>query len=88
MYRLDLQTLGSQPIMPKNLPDDHYPHTLPLKSKLSEESIYTRATSHTRLRARDHYTSSTLIGVKNGAGRSLFRTTIEGPTEHVNARWM
>ena len=27
-----------------------------------------RATSHTRLRARDHFTSSTLIGEKGGAG--------------------
>jgi hypothetical protein len=27
-----------------------------------------RATSHMRLRAHDHYTSSTLIGGKGGAG--------------------
>jgi hypothetical protein len=47
------------------------------------------ATSHTRLRARDHYTSSTLIGGKDGAGpSSLLHTTLEGPTEYVNARWM
>ena len=47
-----------------------------------------RATSHKRLRARDHYTSSTLIGGKGGAGPSLLHTTLEGPTEHANARWM
>jgi hypothetical protein len=47
-----------------------------------------RATSHTRLRARDHYTSSTLIGGKGGAGPSSLHTTLEGPTEYVNARWM
>ena len=38
------------------------------------------ATSHTRLRARDHCTSSTLIGGKGGAGPSLLHITLEGPT--------
>ena len=47
-----------------------------------------RATSHTRLRARDRYTSSTLIGVKGGAGPSSLHTTPDEPTEYVNARWM
>ena len=48
-----------------------------------------RATSHTRLGARDHYyTSSTLIGGKSGAGPSSLRTTLEGPTEYLTARWM
>ena len=46
------------------------------------------ATSHTRLRARDYYTSSTLIGGKGRAGPSLLHTTLEGPTEYVNAIWM
>jgi hypothetical protein len=46
------------------------------------------ATSHTRLRARDYYTSSTLIGGKAGAGPSSLHTTLEGPTEYVNPRWM
>ena len=41
-----------------------------------------------RLRARDCYTSSTLIGGKGGAGLTSFHTTLEGPTEYVNARWM
>ena len=41
-----------------------------------------------RLRARDHYTSSTLIGGKGRAGPSSLHTTLEGPTEYVNARWM
>jgi hypothetical protein len=39
-----------------------------------------RATSHTRLRAHDHYTSSTPIGGKGGTGPSLLHTTLEGPT--------
>ena len=48
-----------------------------------------RATSHTRLRARDHYTSSTLIGGKSGAGPdSLHTLTIEGPPEYVSATWI
>ena len=47
-----------------------------------------RATSHTRLRARDHHTSSTLIGGKGGAGPSSLHTTLEGSTEYVNVRWM
>ena len=46
-----------------------------------------RATSHMGLRARDHYTSSTLIGGKGGAGPSSLHTTLEGPREDVNATW-
>ena len=46
-------------------------------------------TSHTRLSARDQYTSSTLIGGKGGAGPSSLHTMLEGPTEYVNnTRWM
>ena len=41
-----------------------------------------------RLRARDRYISSTLIGGKGGAGPSSLHTTLEGPAESVNARWM
>ena len=41
-----------------------------------------------RLRARDHYSSSTLIGGKGGAGPSSLYTTLEGSTKYVNARWM
>jgi hypothetical protein len=47
-----------------------------------------RTTSHMRLDARDHYTSSTLIGGKGGAGPSSLHTMLEGPTEYANARWM
>ena len=48
-----------------------------------------RATSQTRPRALDHYTSNTHIGGKGGAGPSLLHTTmLEGPTKYVNARWM
>jgi hypothetical protein len=44
--------------------------------------------THKRLRALDHYLSSTLIGGKGGAGPSSLHTTLEGPMEYVNARWM
>ena len=47
-----------------------------------------RATSHTRLRARDHYTLSTLVGGKGVAGPSSLPTMLEGLSEYVNARWM
>ena len=49
---------------------------------------YFKVTLHTRLRACDRYTSSTLIGGKAGAGPSLLHTTLEGPMEYVNARWL
>ena len=42
-----------------------------------------RATSHMRLRAHDHHTSSTPIGGKGGAGPSLLHTTPEGSTYEV-----
>ena len=48
--------------------------------------ITLRVTSYTRLRARDQYTSSTLIGGKGGAGPSSLHTTLEGPTEYI--KWM
>ena len=41
-----------------------------------------RATSRTR------NTSNTLIGVSGGAGPSSLHTTLEGPTEYVDTRWM
>ena len=43
-----------------------------------------RATSHTRRRARDHYTSSTLIGGKSEAGPSSLHTRLEGPMECIS----
>ena len=42
-----------------------------------------RATSHTRPRACDHYTSSILISEKGGAGPNLLRTKLEGPTKYI-----
>ena len=53
---------------------------------LYSEGPTIKATSYTRLRAPNHYTSSTLIGGKDGAGPSSLHTTLEGPTEYVNAR--
>ena len=44
------------------------------------------ATSHTRLRAHDWYTSSTLIGGKGGVGPSSLHTTLEGPAEYVSCK--
>ena len=46
-----------------------------------------RVTSHTWLRARDHYTSSTLIGGKGRAGPSSLHTTLEGTTKYVKSTW-
>ena len=43
---------------------------------------YLRASSHTRLGARDHYTS--IIGGKGGAAPSLLHTTLEGATEYTS----
>jgi hypothetical protein len=40
------------------------------------------------LRARDHNTSSNLIGGEGEAGPSSLHTTLEGPMEYVDARWM
>jgi hypothetical protein len=45
-----------------------------------------KATSHTRLGARDHYTSSTLSLVEK-AGPVQIRFTLH-LMEYVNARWM
>ena len=45
--------------------------------KFSKEFGDLRATSHTRLRARDHYISSILIGGKGAAGPSSLCTTLE-----------
>ena len=52
--------------------------------------VLIRATSHTRLRARVHDTSSTLIGGKGGAGGPsslLYTSMLEVPMEYVDARW-
>ena len=47
-----------------------------------------RATSRPRPIARDHHTSSALIGGKGGGGPSLLHTMLEGPKEYVkDARW-
>ena len=61
---------------------------LGLRGLINSEGLRLRVTSHTRLRAHDHYTSSTLIGGKGGAGPSPFHTKLEGPAGNVNARWM
>ena len=52
------------------------------------EMVTALATSYTRLRAHDHCTLSTPIGGKGGAGPSSLPTTLEGPMEYVNARWV
>ena len=67
------------------------PWNIPQINKENPEDrhiMWLRASSHRRLSARAHYTSSTLIGGKSGAGPSSLRTTLEGPTENVNAKWM
>ena len=48
-------------------------------SKLRREDLsYVVEGLHMRLRARDQYTSNTLIGGKGGAGPSSLHTTLEG----------
>ena len=65
------------------------PNHIPIKYRgPNKQTSHLRATSHTRLRARDCYASSTLIGGKGRAGPGSLHTTLEGPTEYVNARWM
>jgi hypothetical protein len=48
--------------------------------------MYSSRPPDTRLRARDHCTSSTPIGGKGGPVQ--VRTMFEGPREYVNAKWM
>ena len=55
---------------------DEFSITLMLLDKKRRVILF-RATSHTRLRARDHATSSTLIGGKGGARPSSLYTTME-----------
>jgi len=50
-----------------------------------EHMLVLRATSHTRLRAHNQCTSSTLIGGNGTAGPSSLHTLLEGPMEYVNA---
>jgi hypothetical protein len=51
---------------------------------------FRRATSHTRLRARDHYTSSTPIGGKKAERVQVHFTQRlrDQRSEYLNARWM
>ena len=56
--------------------------------KSSNPTFILRVTSHTTLRARDHYASTTLIGREGATGPSSLHTMLEGPMEYVNARWM
>jgi late competence protein required for DNA uptake (superfamily II DNA/RNA helicase) len=58
----------------------------PLSKCLTRGSAHLRVTSHTRLRAHDHYTASTLIGGKGRAGRSSLHNTLEGPMEYVHVK--
>ena len=49
------------------------------------KSTSLRVTSHTRLRAQHHCTSSTLIGGKGGVGPSSLHITLEGPMQYMSA---
>ena len=51
------------------------------KDEKHEVSQNLKATSHMRLRACDHCTSSTLIGGKSEVGTCLLHTMLDGPTE-------
>ena len=58
------------------------------------EAALLRATSHTRLRACDHYTSSTLIGGEGGAGPSSLHNYARGTNKvceckmNVKSTWI
>jgi hypothetical protein len=69
-------------------PVNHVRYTIGMALEWESRTLTLRAISHTRLRACDHCTSSTLIGGKGGACPSLLHTTLEGPTKYVNVRWM
>jgi hypothetical protein len=89
--RLHLGKRGFWLIVPKNLPKSRLvwgPIWVILVHCRKQVQRHPRATFHTRLRAHDHYTSSTLIGGKRGDGPCSLHTTLEGPTEFVTARWM
>ena len=59
-----------------------YPHLpRPQSIQFGHQLLAPRATSHMRLRARNHYTSSTLIGGKGRVGSSSLHTMLEGPME-------
>ena len=78
---------GLSPLSLKNFPIMHL-HCKCWTCLSSMCSAIYRATSHMRLRARDHYTPSTLIGEKGRAGPSSLHTTLKRSMEYVNARWV
>ena len=55
-------------------------HSLPLLHLKEKLSLLWYEDHYMRPRARDRYTSSTLIGGKGGPGRNWLPTTLEGPT--------
>ena len=59
---------------------NHFSHRISILS-MNGIILVIRATSHMRLRACDHYTSSTLLGGKGGAGPSSLHAMLEGPIE-------
>ena len=58
------------------------------KKKKKEIETIRATSSHTRLRAHDHYKSSTLIGREGRTGPSSLHTALEGLMKYVNARSM
>jgi hypothetical protein len=57
------------------------PFLVVVAQRISTLNIVSRATSHMRLRACEHNTSSILIGGKGGAGPSSLHTTLDKPME-------
>ena len=81
MYTLNSMILYSSIIStPVSMTKNQYPPNSGHDSWLVYE-VALRATSRTRLRTRDQYTSSTLIGGKCGASPSWLHTMLEAPTE-------
>ena len=89
-FRLDGNLVGiSKPMRPKKSYLIFFYFSFQIKTVSSMDLSFAttlRATSHTRLRARDHnYTSSTHIGGKGGARPSSLHTMLEGPMKRVCA---
>ena len=67
----------------------HIPYILIIRvSERKDKGRCPLGTLYTRDWARDHCNSSPLVGGKGRAGPSSLHTTLEGPTEYVNAKWM
>ena len=73
-------TIFKTPFLEVGLTQNRETMAILLQSLRVWDVYVSKATSYTRLRAHDHYTSRTLTGGKGGAGPSSLHTMLEGPT--------